>query len=180
MYKKRIAPLMDLTGMRFGRLVVTSQLNPKVGKRTVTCKCDCGKTTTTARPNILKGDTKSCGCLGHENRMVKAGKNPTHGMVYTSEYRAWQSLVQRCTNSKHKAWQYYGGRGIKVCKEWRFSFQTFFDHIGPKPKPYREFSIDRINNNGNYKPGNVRWATLKQQAQNKRPRKLRLTEPEGK
>lgn len=99
---------------------------------------------------------------------------------FPMEYKTWKAMIYRCTNPKATGYQYYGGRGIKVCDEWLNSFEAFLNHIGRKP--HRKFSIDRINNDGNYEPGNVRWATQTQQFYNSRlyfdglfmPRKYRI------
>ncbi len=82
------------------------------------------------------------------------------------EYRAWYQMIYRCTNPKFPQWKDYGGRGISVCAEWRNSFTAFFEHVGPRPSP--QHSFDRIDNDGNYEPGNVRWATRSQQNSNQR------------
>lgn len=87
-------------------------------------------------------------------------------MSKTPEYRTWSGLVQRCTNPKNASWDDYGGRGIKVCDEWRHNFLAFWNYIGPRPSSHH--SLDRINNDGNYEPGNVRWAPREVQASNKR------------
>jgi hypothetical protein len=95
----------------------------------------------------------------------------THGQSAhnrTKEYKAWVSMKQRCTNPKTPEYQNYGGRGITVCQEWLDSFVAFFDHIGAAPEDVRTWSVDRINNEGNYEPGNVRWATMKTQGRNRR------------
>jgi hypothetical protein len=90
---------------------------------------------------------------------------------HTPEYSAWSHIVQRCTNSKCKEWPNYGGRGISICQEWRDSYQAFLDHVGPRPSP--RHTIDRYpNNDGDYEPGNVRWATMKEQARNTRRTRL--------
>ena len=101
--------------------------------------------------------------------------NRTHGMSKKPEYNAWASLVQRCTNKKCPAWKDYGRRGIKVCDEWKDSFEAFYAHIGPKPMA--GLAVDRIDNEKGYEPGNVRWATYKQNGRNKRSN--RIVEWEG-
>lgn len=90
-----------------------------------------------------------------------------HGMTDTQEYMAWEGAKARCSNRNKESWPRYGGRGIRMCEEWRNSFLAFYLWVGPKPSP--EHSIDRIDNNGDYEPGNVRWATMQQQVANRRP-----------
>jgi len=97
---------------------------------------------------------------------LKGGKPPTHGMTKRPEYLAWMNAKSRCNNPKNKAWSYYGGRGISMCEEWVDDFLSFYEHVGPKPSP--EHSLDRIDNDGNYEPGNLRWATKKEQSANRR------------
>ena len=109
---------------------------------------------------------KSCGCV----RDKLSGKsNIIHGAAVnggvTSEYKAWTYMKKRCYSTKYDFYKCYGGRGIKVCDEWLHDFQAFFDHIGPRPE--KGYSVDRINPDGNYEPGNVRWATVEQQVNNK-------------
>lgn len=91
-------------------------------------------------------------------------------MTKTPEYRAWQQMKNRCNNQADPKYPHWGGRGIAVCKEWESSFVAFYEHIGPKPG--ESYSVDRIDNDGNYEPGNVRWATKKEQAANRRKTKL--------
>lgn len=105
-----------------------------------------------------------------------AGKRERHGMHNTSEHRAWVSMKQRCTNPKKREWLHYGGRGIKVCEKWASSFIAFLRDVGMKPSPLH--SLDRIDVNGNYEPGNVRWATHQQQVENTRT--VRLVSINGK
>jgi hypothetical protein len=106
------------------------------------------------------GGTKSCGCS-------KVDRLATHRMTHTREYRAWAGMIQRCTNPKNARWADWGGRGISVCDRWH-SFENFYADMGPRPSP--DHSLDRYpNNDGNYEPGNVRWATRTEQQLNKRP-----------
>jgi len=98
-----------------------------------------------------------------------------HGLSKTAEYSAWTAMVARCTRPYQENWKYYGGRGIQVCAEWLNDPQAFIDYMGPKPGP--EYSLDRIDVDGNYEPGNVRWADRVTQANNKRPRGAKVTTP---
>lgn len=93
-----------------------------------------------------------------------------HGGSKTPEYRLWAGMKERCLNSKSKAWANYGGRGIRICERWANSFSAFIEDIGYRPSP--NHTIDRVNNDGNYEPGNVRWATPKEQARNRRDNRL--------
>lgn len=110
--------------------------------------------------------------------MDKAGRKKTHGMSKSPEYSAWKDIKQRCYNVKNERFNNYGGRGITVCERWISSFLNFYNDIGPRPS--KEHSVDRIDNNGNYSPENVRWATRSQQQKNKRPFKLDHKLPRGK
>lgn len=97
---------------------------------------------------------------------MAAGKRERHGMNKSPEHRAWVHMKQRCTNTNKREYQHYGGRGIKVCDEWMNSFTAFYNHVGPRPS--EKYSLDRIDVNGNYEPGNVRWATNVEQKENTR------------
>lgn len=101
-----------------------------------------------------------------EFRGIKKTDYARHGLSCSSEYVIWQGIIQRTTNSKTRFFRYYGGRGIAVCKSWRDSFVNFYADMGPRPGP--GYSIDRINNDGNYEPGNCRWATALEQRHNQR------------
>lgn len=148
--------VIDITGHRFGKLVALSVAGSNANHATKwLCRCDCGNESVVLSDNLRRGHTTSCGC----GRIV-------HGRFGSSEYKAWCGIVARCTNPKYKEWRYYGGRGITVCPEWLASAKAFLEYMGPRPGP--GYSIDRIDTNGNYEPGNVRWADAKTQARNKR------------
>lgn len=154
--------LNDLNGKRFGKLVAVRVAKVTNRKTLWLCKCDCGKTCLVRRGNLVSGHTKSCGCVKTKTLKVKA---TTHGKSKTRIYYIWTSMKQRCYCAKNQAYQRYGGRGIKVCNEW-MDFENFYEwaiHSGYAC----DLSIDRIDNNDDYKPSNCRWATAKVQNENK-------------
>lgn len=156
-------------GARFDRLIVIAEPSHEGGRYPrVNVRCDCG-TEKNLRVSVLGVGTKSCGCLGRETAGEKAR---THGMRNTSEYNIWTSMKQRCHNPNFRFYANYGGRGISVCERWRESFEAFYADMGPRPS--KKHTIDRIDNDGGYEPGNCAWSTYKEQAQNKRPQ-LRAT-----
>lgn len=157
----------DITGQRFGRLVALGPVGyNNFGRLLWLCQCDCGKTTVPHGESLRSGVTQSCGCLNSE-RTKRA--NTRHGLRKHRLYRIWYAIIERCTNPNNKGWKNYGQRGICVCDEWRKDFKAFFDHVVSLPN-YGEkgYSIDRINNDGNYEPGNVKWSTAKEQRNNRR------------
>jgi hypothetical protein len=151
----------------FGRLLVlASNGKNKQGAVVWLCQCKCGKHTNVRTALLTSGHTQSCGCLGVENRLAAVLKALTkHGRSKTRTHNVWGKMRQRCENPRDKSYPRYGGRGIKVCKRWQ-SFENFLADMGEPPSPV--YSIDRINNDGHYEPGNCRWATNKQQCNNTR------------
>lgn len=154
---KQHPKVKDLAGLKFGRLTITAFAGMRYGKSQWVCRCDCGVVIITAARYLKEGSSTSCGCYQRE-------LNTTHGMRHTHEYRSWAHAKGRCFNPRDGSYKDYGGRGITMCEEWRNSFQAFFEHIGPCPEG---MSIDRINNDGGYEPGNVRWAPRSIQNRNR-------------
>jgi hypothetical protein len=153
----------DLTGKVFSRLTVLERA-PNKGVRTYwLCKCECGRKKSIQAYSLSNGHTRSCGCIQSEFISIR---NTTHGLCKTPEYNTWRKIKERCLNKDTPSFHNYGGRGISLFPEWVNSYEKFLSYIGNRPS--KKHSIDRINNNGNYEPGNVRWATNWQQANNKR------------
>jgi hypothetical protein len=165
--------LQDLRGQTFGRLTVTSYVGCQISGRKQyhcwRCVCTCGGTPVVQGRSLRRGDTRSCGCLGLEHSLSGNARR-RHGMKHTSEYNTWNTMYQRCHNPNCASYKNYGGRGVKVCKRWQKSFDNFFSDMGRKPSP--SHCLERINNDGDYEPGNCCWATRAEQSCNKRNNRI--------
>ena len=165
--------VVDLTGQTFGRLTVLHRVeNDKHGKTRWLCRCVCGTEMARNACHMRKGESLSCGCLQRETN-VSAPTVHGHAKVgrATKEYVAWTNMIARCENTKATRFDAYGGRGITVCDRWRHDFVAFLADMGPRPSS--RHTIDRFpDNDGNYEPGNCRWATMKEQGRNKRNNRL--------
>lgn len=162
--------LIDLTGQTFANWTVLRRGGTRVIRKERTtatiplwvCRCSCGTERELIRTVLVRGKSKSCGCL--TGKLISDVKR-THGAYGTPTYLCWAGMIQRCTNPSNPAWEYYGGRGINVCPSW-LKFEQFLADMGERPKG---LELDRIDNDGDYEPSNCRWTTRRTQVHNKRP-----------
>ena len=170
-------PFRDLTGQQFGRLkAIRLAGRTAAGQAMWECLCQCGKTTTVYGVSLTRGKSQSCDCLRLERVKAAATKHghAQRSFHQTGTYTSWCSMLARCQNPNRERYPNWGGRGITVCERWQgeHGFENFLADMGPRPAGT---TLDRFpNNDGNYEPGNCRWATPKEQQANTHPKRTRI------
>jgi hypothetical protein len=161
----KLARFKDITGKKFGMLVAAWPAGMKRHEAVWLCFCECGGSNNVMASRLATGNTASCGCF---RKRLASERNRRHGHCsgrISTEYNSWSSMIRRCSDPKNNRYQYYGGRGIRVCERW-LDFKNFLADMGMKPQP--RLTIDRINPNGNYEPPNCKWSTYNEQRHNRR------------
>lgn len=162
-------------GTKYGRLVVLRSCEVR-GRRRWECRCSCGGLVTATSWEIRSGAVVSCGCKKKDHLL---SMTETHGDSKSPEFKAWENMITRCENEGTFYFKHYGGRGIRVCKRWRESYEAFLEDMGRRPG--KGYSVDRFpNKDGDYEPGNCRWATQKQQMRNTRITRMLTVDGETK
>ncbi len=161
--------MKNYIGEKYGRLKILNEVEKRNGHRRFHCSCECGETKEVYYYSLRKGSTKSCGCYNSEVTAERNRQNKKHGhwtnYKGSPTYNSWSAMKHRCLNPKMIHYKHYGGRGIKIYLEWINSFDSFLKYMGERPLGT---SLDRIDVNGNYEPGNVKWSTSKEQRRNRR------------
>lgn len=156
---------IDESGKTYGRLTVCIAVSGEFSGRQWLCKCSCGGSIVVRGPHLRNGNTVSCGCKSAEEL---ANHRTTHGLSDLPEYHVWESALDRCRNPNNRQYGDYGGRGIRMFDQWRNDFAAFYAHVGPRPS--EQHTLERINNDAGYEPGNLKWADRVEQNNNRRPR----------